>query len=323
MLQAEPTSRGAGARISVGIPASEGSASVDVATVDRTSRKSPSTPALAPGQLRRRERRPGTLHAESRVQPMADVLDHIGGPSGDLVPESLGQPAEKPMPVVDPGFARLVRRGIRPSRARRMCEAAGSQDTTQGLVTAMTRALPATATGRAPSRVAVVGDSGSGKTSLILRAAMSRLKAGRRTPTVVIIAPAKEHLLGWQDPTPMFESLGLEVVRCSAEALESALAGLSGDVLVDTPASFSIPKSLRIHTRLVIDARSSGPATAREGHGADSVVLTHVDLTETLGYAAERLIAIDLPVVALVRSARPDSGMEAYSPRRLAQELCA
>ncbi|MFT5141888.1 MAG: hypothetical protein ACI80V_001296 [Rhodothermales bacterium] len=127
---------------------------------------------------------------------------------------------------------------------------------------------------------------------------------------------------GWQDPTAMFEDFDLEVVRCSEEALPSALEAIQGDVLVDTPPGFETPAKLRLHTRLVVDARSAGSATAREGSYADSVVITHIDGAAMLGYVTERIIAMSIPVAAMVRGSRPERGIEAYTPTKLARAVC-
>lgn len=278
-----------------------------------------------PGALRRSARGTGAL-LERRIRPATDVFAHIS--SGHETPADLEPmgPAEsevenRPDPTREPIFGQLIRRGIRPKRARLLAEAS-LRHGIQAAVQMLAEYLPPRATRRAPSRVLFTGEAGSGKTALVLRSALSRIRAGRRAPAVVVVAPRAGELRGWQDPTSMFESFDLRVVRCSREALPSALAALDGEVLIDTPAGFRIPEGLDVHVRQVVDARAAGLAPVGERAAADSAVLTHLDGAPALGYVTERLIAMNVPVSALVRSGQPEGHIEPYSPKAFAWAVC-
>ncbi|MFT4603401.1 MAG: hypothetical protein ACI9W4_000115 [Rhodothermales bacterium] len=361
MLQAQPPTPGQRARIAVGIRNAEPAAAapVDLVVADllqAAASESGGTgvaswntdsaggllssrrPAISgrstaseiavtppPGALRRSARGTGAL-LERRIRPATEVFAHISSgreTAADLEPTA---PAEAPLedqrdPTRAPLFGQLIRQGIRPKRARLLAEASlhyGIQDAVQMLA----EYLPPKTTGRAPSRVLFTGEAGAGKTALVLRSALSRIRAGRRAPSIVVVAPRTSDLRGWQDPTSMFESFDLHVVRCSREALPSALAALDGEVLIDTPAGFRVPKGLDAHVRQVIDARAAGSGSTSDREVSDSVILTHIDSASTLGYVTERLIEMNIPVSALVRSGQPEGHLEPYSPKAFAATVC-
>lgn len=307
-----------------------GSSALDLLLADAaalTTGKSTASEMLVtppPGALRRPRRATGAL-LEKNIRPATEVFDHISTGRPTRAPVESGAntrvETEERDPTREPLFAHLIRHGIRPRRAQSLAEISVDQDV-RAAVTALAGALPPKVRGRAPERVLFIGDAGAGKTSLVLRSALSRIRAGRTAPAVVVVAPDSAEMRGWQDPTVMFEACGLNVIRCSREALPSALNALEGEVLVDTPAGFSVPSRCSLHVRQVIDARPAQSATAREGDGADSVVVTHVDKAPALGYLTERLIAMGIPVAALVRTGRPEGQIEAYDPEAFATLVC-
>lgn len=347
MLQAEPPNASAPARISVSVPdaGTTGQGNVDVLVAEPPPSARPLTPA--PGAMRRSDRGTGILlegdapalrptarafdpapSGRRQVQSAIGFFEHISrqgdslavSPEEDTPPEI--RPSESHVSTgIDERFALLVSRGLRPSRAKRLCRDVPAGDPS-ALIQALALQLPPACSGPTPGRIVFLGEAGCGKTSLVLRSALSRVRAGRTAPTIVVVAPDRQDLRFWQDPTSLLESFGLSVVRCSSDALRSALAGIPGDVLVDAPAGFRIPEGVSLHRRLVVDARSSAPATAREGSQADSVILTHLDRSACWGHAAERLIAMDLPVAAMISSARADQGALPYTPSRFADGLC-
>ena len=351
MLQAEPPTAGQRARIAVGVRDAEPAvaAPVDLVVADLleahsswgnqplTSTASALRPAFSggstaseisvappPGALRRSERSTGAL-LERRIRPATEVFAHIS--SGHEIPadlEAAGPPESEiesqPDPTRQPIFGKLIRQGIRPKRARLIAEAAIHHGF-QAAVQMLSEYLPPKTTGRAPSRVLFTGEAGAGTTALVLRSALSRIRAGRRAPAVVVVAPRKGELRGWQDPTSMFESFDLHVVRCSREALPSALAALDGEILIDTPAGVRLPEDLDVHVRQVVDARAAGSPPEHKP-SADSVVLTHLDGTPALGYVTERLIEMNVPVSALIRSGQPEGHIEPYSPSAFAASVC-
>jgi hypothetical protein len=351
MLQAQPPSDGQRARIAVGIRAAQPAvaAPVDLVVADlleanaslagfsQTSVGASSRPSISsrstaseiavtppPGALRRSERGTGAL-LERRIRPATDVFPHIS--SGKEIEveqeQTLSQPevTGQPDPTSEPIFGQLLRQGIRPKRARLLAEAALHHGV-PAAVQMLAEYLPRKVTGRAPSRVLFTGEAGSGKTALVLRSALSRIRAGRRAPSIVVIAPRSSELRGWQDPTSMFEAFDFHVVRCSREALPSALAALDGEVLIDTPSAFRVPENLDVHVRQVVDARAAGSAPSSDRRASDSVVLTHLDAAPALGYVTERLIAMNVPVSALVRSGQPEGHIEPYSPKAFAASVC-
>ena len=323
MLQAEPGNPGGMARIAVGVPEgpAQGASPVAVLLQEPASPRAISV-APAPGSMRRGRRADGSLLSD-RIRPATEVFARLSSADdGKTNPEPAPQPAAEAQPLaVDPVFMRLIRHGLRPRRARELAEL-GRSRTSSEAAERLAADLPPAVSGRPPGRVVFVGAPGSGKTSLVVRAAVSRVRAGRTAPTVIVVAPDPARMHAWQDPTPMFESFDLEVIRCSREALASALAGLSGDVLIDTPSGFGPPSRGNLHVRLVVDARSASPATAREGQDADSVVVTHIDQAPALGYLTERLISMKTPVAALVESPGPTDGIRAWNPSTFASELC-
>jgi hypothetical protein len=343
MMQAEPHTDGSTARIAVAVPSAitTQTSPVEVMVQERPL-PPPAFPAgPLPGALRRTSRSTGLL-LDQHIRPAEEVFTRVDRQGQDLPARPVEDTPSQPQPgpghasesgsrehgsesiqgqELDPLFMRLVRQGLRPHRAKSVAEV-GENSGSAASVEKLASYLPPPVAGRAPSRVIFAGDSGSGKTSLVLRSALSRVRAGRRTPTIVVVSPRQTEMRGWQDPTSMFEDFDFEVVRCSGEALPSALEAIRGDVLVDTPPGFEIPSKLRLHTRLVVDARSAGSATAREGRYADSVVVTHVDGAAMLGYVTERIIAMSIPVAAMVRGSRPERGIEAYTPTKLAQAVC-
>ncbi|NNE69668.1 MAG: hypothetical protein HKN29_04810 [Rhodothermales bacterium] len=309
----------------------KGTSTLDLLVSDAANLASgiPSTPRRAtasemlvtppPGALRRPRRASGAL-LEKNIRPATEVFDYISrrkDPAEVAVPVEV----EEADPTREPLFGQLIRQGIRPKRARNLAELSMESDV-QAAVTALAGVLPPKVAGRAPKRVLFVGAAGAGKTSLVLRSAYSRIRAGRSAPTIIVVAPDPVNLRGWLDPTPLFEAFDLAVVRCSREALPSALNALEGEVLIDTPAGFPIPDDPSLHVRLVVDARPAQAATSREGDGADSVVITHVDQAPALGYLTERLIAMNIPVAALVRTGRPQGQIAAYDPETFAQTVC-
>ncbi|MBO6575788.1 MAG: hypothetical protein JJ896_12360 [Rhodothermales bacterium] len=335
MLQAEPESAGRRARIAVGLPSSDtrrSATSVDVLVQEQPEPRPAFVPAPAPGALRRPERGTGVL-LHDRIRPATDVFARLTAsadgfqsvPTPDPIPEPEHgterlEPATEPI-ALNPVFMQLIRQGLRPRRARQLAEISRETSVTDA-VRELARSLPPRVSGRAPRRVAFVGAPGAGKTSLVVRAALSRVRAGRRAPWIVVVAPSRERMRGWQDPTSMFESFDLQVLRCSREALASALEGLDGDVLIDTPAGFRMPNGTSGHVRLVVDARAAVGATAREGERADSVVVTHVDQAPALGHVTERLIVMQTPVAALLQSGITGEGLEAWDPARFARRVC-
>lgn len=351
MLQATPPAPGQRARIAVGVRDAEPAmaAPVDLVVADLLENaaswnsQSPTTPGSSlrpaltgrssaseiavtppPGALRRSARGTGAL-MERRIRPAAEVLAHISSGRETAPAFEPQAPAETETdtqadPTSAPIFGQLLRQGIRPQRARLLAEAS-LQHGLDAAVQMLSEFLPRKATGRAPSRVIFVGEPGSGKTSLVLRSALSRIRAGRRAPAIVVVAPRSGEMRGWQDPTALFESFDLHVVRCSREALPSALAALDSEILIDTPAGFRVPDGLDVHVREVIDARAAG-STPSDRRPSDSVVLTHVDSAPALGYVTERLIEMNVPVSALVRSGQPEGHIEPYSPKGLAATVC-
>lgn len=307
-----------------------GSSALDLLLADAAALatgKSPASEMLVtppPGALRRPRRATGAL-LEKNIRPATEVFDHISTGKQKRARVETGTnttvETDERDPTREPLFAHLIRHGIRPRRAQSLAEISVDEDI-RAAVTALAGALPPKVRGRAPGRVLFIGDAGAGKTSLVLRSALSRIRAGRTAPAIVVVAPDQAEMRGWQDPTVMFEACGLNVIRCSREALPSALNALEGEVLVDTPAGFNVPSTCSLHIRQVIDARPAQSATAREGDGADSVVVTHVDKAPALGYLTERLIAMGLPVAALVRTGRPEGQIEAYDPEAFATLVC-
>ena len=190
----------------------------------------------------------------------------------------------------------------------------------------------------------LIGPSGAGKTSLVLKLATHDGFYARRQTTVIVIAPEEGEVTSYQSPIDVYRRFGVPVQRVQTEEeMQQALARLASfdQVLIDTP---SMPvhagraRKMLQRVRRMVDGLmplevvfTLNTTRAVEGFDADfvrrlplrpaTVALTHLDETPAWGRIAEWLMRLKLPVrFASLGPAIPDD-LSAFSPSWFVEKM--
>ena len=190
----------------------------------------------------------------------------------------------------------------------------------------------------------VIGPSGAGKTSLVLKLATHDNFYARRQTTVIVIAPEEDEATSYQNPIDVYRRFGVPVQSVqTGDEMEQALARLASfdQVLIDTP---SMPvqagraRKMLQRIRRLVDGLMPlevlfvlNTTRALEGLDVDfvrrlplrpaTVALTHLDETPHWGRIAEWLMRLKLPVrFASLGPGIPDD-LSAFSPSWFVEKM--
>lgn len=245
-----------------------------------------------------------------------------------------------------PCFAELLGHGLQPATvaalfdavaARGFAPATDPDELRWALAQELRRRLAPTAPGQTVGTQVVVGASGAGKTSLLLRLARHPDFFGRRQATVLVIEPEDDGDLTYQSPVELYRRFDLPVqsVRTTAEMYRALSRARRFDqIFVDTPslpsdeaearrALLRIKKMLEpmVPLQVVLTVHAG---RALDGYDADAlgrlplapsaVALTHLDATPGWGRAADWLVQAGFPVPYVGVGPRVSDGLVSYSP---------
>ncbi len=189
----------------------------------------------------------------------------------------------------------------------------------------------------------LVGPSGAGKTSLLLKLALHPSFYGRRKTAALVLVPEdSDHL--HQNPADLYRRHGLPVQTASTpDEVHQALTRTADfdQLLIDTPPLHPNPREARKTTtwlhdllggidtfdvHLVLDA-----TRALEGFDAaylrslslrpTAASLTRLDETNGWGRVAEWLLALDLPVQFVSTSPRASDGVRTFTPGWFVEQI--
>jgi len=190
----------------------------------------------------------------------------------------------------------------------------------------------------------LIGPSGAGKTSLLLKLAMHPQFFARRQPAVIVIEPDPEQESLHHSPLELFRRHGLpaQSVQTEDEMREALRRVQSFDqVLIDTPPlpvrtadarrmmqrvrRFVAP-ILPLHVQLVFNATRAldefpPDALKRLPLAPDALALTHLDEVLGWGRVTEWLLQFDLPVQHITNGARVPNSVRAFSPTWFVQTV--
>ncbi len=189
-----------------------------------------------------------------------------------------------------------------------------------------------------------VGPSGAGKTALLLKLAKHPRFFGRRSTGVIIIRPEDEDALPYQCPVELYRRFDLPVQTVQRpEEMQQALHRVRkfSHVFIDTPPMPVRPAAARrflahLHTmthditplqiHLVLNAAGRLDTFDRDFLDQfplrpDTVALTHLDETPTLGPVLECLMALGLPVQFATNGPKVPNSVAGFSVSQLVDAL--
>jgi flagellar biosynthesis protein FlhF len=250
-------------------------------------------------------------------------------------------------------YARLLRQGMRPTTVTRLFDGLlargydpeGEREKIRwALAQEIRNALQSTVPKRYTGPLVMIGPSGAGKTSTLLKLATHPSFFGRHHTTVISIVPDDDRGLPYLNPTDFFRQYGIAVQSVKtpeemAQALDRAKA--FEKVLVDTPplpvheaAARKTLMSLKrlvepllpLQVHLVLNATRAledfDPEYLRRMPlQPDAIALTHLDETRSWGRIAEWMMQIQLPVQFASSSPRIPDGVGAFSPSWFVEEM--
>ncbi len=189
---------------------------------------------------------------------------------------------------------------------------------------------------RGRDNLMLIGPSGAGKTSLILKMATHDRLLGGGKPMVIHLEPASGRVTDYQNPTSLYEKFGVPVrnVR-TKEDLDQAMRHTErfGRLLIDTPPLplplkegrpilrrvQSILRPLRpLNVHFILNATRAldnldGTVLSHLPVRPSAVAMTHLDEVSTWGRLVEWLIKVNLPIQFVSGGADVPEGARAFS----------
>jgi flagellar biosynthesis protein FlhF len=254
-----------------------------------------------------------------------------------------------------PLFARLIASGMRPETASALFAEVADRglrpddprpEQQEAMAWALAQVIRDRLADTAPVRLGgammVVGPSGAGKTSLLMKLALHPSFYGRRRTGVLVVGNGEEPL--WHDPVALYRRFGLAVQTVNTPAdVEAALARSQGfdQILVDTPplprreaAAHAMLGRIRkllaplvpLDVVLALDATRSPDALSsawldRLPLPPRAIALTHLDEVAGWGRLADWLLTLARPVQLVASGPAVPDDAHPYAPSWFAEEL--
>lgn len=285
---------------------------------------------------------------DERLQQLHHRLDGLERAGGTML-HTVQRWAAHPL------FAELLAQGFRPETVGDLFQQAAADGYRPGgeregeLRWAVARALRTRLDHTTPTRSAtgslvVLGPSGAGKTSLLLKLATHQSFFGRHQTAVLVLAPEDAEGLPYHDPTDLYRRFGLPVQTArTAEEVRQALDRTASfdQLLIDTPPMPVRPRDAQrmvtrvqqlLHALVPLDVHLVLDATrALEGFDAaylqglplrpTAASLTRLDEAFGWGRVAEWLLALDLPIRFASTGPHVPDGLRPFAPGWFVDEL--
>lgn len=298
-----------------------------------------------------RESADAAEHTASREEMVEARLDLLENRLGGL---GAGGGLSARRWVAHPLFATLLDEGMRPKTVKTLFEdlsergldpdRSGSEELRWALAQVICHRIQVAVPDRSGAPLALIGPSGAGKTSLLLKlAAHDRVLAGR-PPTILHLLPDERPNTAYQNPTALYRRFGLPVQSVRSEDdMATALGRIDhfGQVLIDTPP-LPLPLAdararLRRFDRLLRPLRSLDVHFVLNAtHALDSIdpevlpqlplapratALTHLDEARRWGRVAEWLVHIDLPIQFVSTGPSVPEGAQVFSLKWFVEDV--
>lgn len=250
-------------------------------------------------------------------------------------------------------FARLLNQGMRPSTVTRLFERLmekglepdhDEQKMRWALAHEIRNLLQTATPRRYTGTIMLIGPSGAGKTSLLLKIARHPSFFGRHNTMIISVVPENTPTIPYQNPASLFTQFEIPVqtvhnAREMADALDRANS--FDQILIDTP-SMPVHESrarkmllnlkriieplLPIQVHLVLNATRALDEfdlsyIQRLPIRPDAIAFTHLDETQGLGRLAEWMMQTELPVQFASSSPVVPDGVGAFTPSWFVEEM--
>lgn len=255
--------------------------------------------------------------------------------------------------TVNPLFGALLQQGMRPATITKIFDTLAQKgyqpdtnaDTLKWAVAQeIRRSLDCTAPKQHNGAQVLIGPSGGGKTSLLLKLASHPGFYGRRDTAVIVIEPEEEAGSFHQSPVDLFRKHGLPVqsVRTVDEMRKAVMRVQHFDhILIDTPPmplQEAPARAALRHVKKLVDPIMPlrvqfvlNATRALEDFNADfvrslalrpeMVALTHLDETKGWGRIAEWLMAVEMPVQFVSTGPAVPDGVISFSATWFVEEM--